>query len=92
MRSAPLSAIVLAGGDGRRMRSTRPKPLHVLCGKTMLHYVLDSLSDAQLRLANKLAGSVLRDPETISSPTPRNAKCPCGSGKRYKHCHGATAA
>jgi hypothetical protein len=20
--------------------------------------------------------------------TPRNAPCPCGSGKRYKHCHG----
>ncbi len=20
--------------------------------------------------------------------TPRNAECPCGSGKRYKHCHG----
>lgn|GEM_PF-467837 len=23
--------------------------------------------------------------------TPRNAPCPCGSGKRYKHCHGAAA-
>ncbi|MDR3425748.1 MAG: preprotein translocase subunit SecA [Alphaproteobacteria bacterium] len=22
--------------------------------------------------------------------TPRNAPCPCGSGKKYKHCHGAT--
>jgi preprotein translocase subunit SecA len=21
----------------------------------------------------------------------RNAECPCGSGKRYKHCHGALA-
>jgi GNAT superfamily N-acetyltransferase len=21
----------------------------------------------------------------------RNAQCPCGSGKKYKHCHGATA-
>jgi preprotein translocase subunit SecA len=20
---------------------------------------------------------------------PRNAPCPCGSGKKYKHCHGA---
>ena len=20
--------------------------------------------------------------------TPRNAACPCGSGKKYKHCHG----
>ncbi|MEL6829504.1 MAG: preprotein translocase subunit SecA, partial [Pseudomonadota bacterium] len=23
------------------------------------------------------------------SRTPRNAPCPCGSGKKYKHCHGA---
>jgi preprotein translocase subunit SecA len=20
---------------------------------------------------------------------PRNAPCPCGSGKKFKHCHGA---
>jgi len=25
---------------------------------------------------------------TVSPDTPRNAPCPCGSGKRYKHCHG----
>ncbi len=23
--------------------------------------------------------------------TPRNAPCPCGSGKKYKHCHGSAA-
>ncbi len=38
-----LSAIVLAAGEGTRMRSTRPKPLHLLCGRAMLLYVLDSL-------------------------------------------------
>ena len=27
------------------------------------------------------------DPETWKA-TPRNALCPCGSGKKYKHCHG----
>lgn len=27
------------------------------------------------------------DPSTWSS-TPRNAACPCGSGKKFKHCHG----
>jgi preprotein translocase subunit SecA len=27
------------------------------------------------------------DPNTWHS-TPRNAPCPCGSGKKYKHCHG----
>jgi preprotein translocase subunit SecA len=28
-----------------------------------------------------------RDPSTWGG-TPRNAPCPCGSGKKYKHCHG----
>ncbi|MFA5040820.1 MAG: preprotein translocase subunit SecA [Bdellovibrionales bacterium] len=28
------------------------------------------------------------NPETWIN-TPRNASCPCGSGKKYKHCHGA---
>ena len=27
------------------------------------------------------------DPSTWSQ-TPRNAACPCGSGKKFKHCHG----
>jgi preprotein translocase subunit SecA len=27
------------------------------------------------------------DPSTWAA-TPRNAPCPCGSGKKYKHCHG----
>ncbi|MEM8652195.1 MAG: SEC-C metal-binding domain-containing protein, partial [Pseudomonadota bacterium] len=33
------------------------------------------------------------DPETIASwgRVSRNAPCPCGSGKKYKHCHGRLA-
>ena len=27
--------------------------------------------------------------ESWSRTTPRNAECPCGSGKKFKHCHGA---
>ena len=30
------------------------------------------------------------DPATWAG-TPRNAPCPCGSGKKYKHCHGRLA-
>jgi len=26
-----------------------------------------------------------------TTPTARNAPCPCGSGRRFKHCHGAAA-
>ncbi|HUY67870.1 MAG TPA: SEC-C metal-binding domain-containing protein, partial [Alphaproteobacteria bacterium] len=29
-----------------------------------------------------------QNPDTWAQ-TPRNAPCPCGSGKKYKHCHGA---
>jgi preprotein translocase subunit SecA len=29
--------------------------------------------------------------QAVSDKTPRNAPCPCGSGKKYKKCHGATA-
>ena len=43
--------MVLAAGEGTRMRSTRPKPLHLLCGKAMLLYVLDALSDCDVKRA-----------------------------------------
>jgi bifunctional UDP-N-acetylglucosamine pyrophosphorylase / glucosamine-1-phosphate N-acetyltransferase len=42
------SAMVLAAGQGTRMRSLRPKPLHLLCGRSMAVYVLDALSDLQI--------------------------------------------
>ena len=32
-----------------------------------------------------------QNPETWGR-VPRNAPCPCGSGKKYKHCHGAVSA
>ncbi len=41
----PLSAIVLAAGQGTRMRSTTPKPLHRLCGRPMILHVLDALAE-----------------------------------------------
>ena len=41
----PLACVVLAAGEGKRMRSTRPKPLHLLCGRAMLLHILDAVSD-----------------------------------------------
>ena len=34
-------------------------------------------------------GPALHQAEDDWSNTPRNSACPCGSGKKYKHCHGA---
>lgn len=44
-----VTAIVLAAGQGTRMRSERPKPLHFLCGQPMLMHVLGALGDLRLR-------------------------------------------
>lgn len=38
-----VSAIVLAAGEGTRMRSSRPKPLHMICGRAMVLHVIHSL-------------------------------------------------
>lgn len=40
--------MVLAAGEGTRMRSARPKPLHLLCGRPMLLHVLDALEGIDL--------------------------------------------
>jgi bifunctional UDP-N-acetylglucosamine pyrophosphorylase/glucosamine-1-phosphate N-acetyltransferase len=44
-----VSAIILAAGHGTRMRSTRPKPLHRICGRSLLLHVIYALSDLRPR-------------------------------------------
>ena len=44
-----LSAVVLAAGEGTRMRSERPKPLHLLCGRPMVLHVLDAMAELDVR-------------------------------------------
>ena len=39
---APLTAVILAAGQGTRMKSARPKVLHELCGRPMIHFVVDA--------------------------------------------------
>jgi bifunctional UDP-N-acetylglucosamine pyrophosphorylase/glucosamine-1-phosphate N-acetyltransferase len=52
----PLTAVVLAAGEGTRMRSARPKPLHVLVGRPMLLHVLDALSELPVERAVVVVG------------------------------------
>ena len=43
-----VSAIVLAAGEGTRMRSTRPKPLHMICGRGMVMHVIHALESVHV--------------------------------------------
>lgn len=56
MSERRLSAIVLAAGEGSRMRSARPKPLHLLCGRAMVLYVLDALPKPEVDRAVIVVG------------------------------------
>ena len=56
MSERPLSAVVLAAGEGTRMRSSRPKPLHRLCGRPMVLHVLDALAELELQRAVVVVG------------------------------------
>lgn len=42
-----VSAIVMAAGKGTRMRSELPKPLHPVCGRPILAWVVDALEGAE---------------------------------------------
>ncbi len=41
------AAIVLAAGEGTRMKSATPKVLHELCGRSMLGHVLAAVRGAE---------------------------------------------
>ncbi|WP_290843009.1 SEC-C metal-binding domain-containing protein [Henriciella sp.] len=47
------------------------------------------VTGSRLRGNDPHDGPPLHQAEDDWSQTPRNAACPCGSGKKYKHCHGS---
>jgi bifunctional UDP-N-acetylglucosamine pyrophosphorylase/glucosamine-1-phosphate N-acetyltransferase len=50
-------AIVLAAGEGTRMKSARPKVLHEIAGRTMLAHVLDAVAAAGAQRIAVVVGS-----------------------------------
>ncbi len=51
-----LTAIILAAGKSTRMKSALPKPLHEVCGRPMLGYILDAAFDAGAERAIVVVG------------------------------------
>jgi bifunctional UDP-N-acetylglucosamine pyrophosphorylase / glucosamine-1-phosphate N-acetyltransferase len=42
-------AIILAAGQGKRMKSDKAKVLHEICGQPMIQYVVNAARDAGVR-------------------------------------------
>jgi bifunctional UDP-N-acetylglucosamine pyrophosphorylase / glucosamine-1-phosphate N-acetyltransferase len=74
MSERPLSAIVLAAGQGTRMRSSRPKPLHMLCGRPLVRYVLEAVAGCGAQRAVVVVGFgadvVIKTLQEDPGPTP----------------------
>jgi len=51
------AAVILAAGEGKRMRSALPKPLHPVAGRPMIHHVLDAVRDAGISRVVVVLGS-----------------------------------
>ena len=50
-------AVILAAGEGKRMKSSTPKVLHKACGKEMINHVIDTLRDAGIDDVNIIIGN-----------------------------------
>lgn len=86
MHAPPTSALVLAAAPGAAMRSERPKPIHLLCGRPLLRYVLQALADGGVERAvvvtppgaDRIGKRILEDPPSIDlqfveQPSPRGS-------------------
>jgi bifunctional UDP-N-acetylglucosamine pyrophosphorylase/glucosamine-1-phosphate N-acetyltransferase len=51
-----MCVVVLAAGEGTRMRSSRPKPLHHLCGRPMVQHVLDAADREEVKATVVVVG------------------------------------
>ena len=63
----PLHVVILAAGQGRRMRSSLPKVLHLLADRPLLSYVIEAangLGAARVHVVHGYAGGVVREAMT----------------------------
>src|SRR5512140_2191736 len=63
-RAAPLSVVILAAGQGKRMKSSLPKVLQPLAGRPLLKHVIDtarSLEPAAIHVVYGHGGDLVRD-------------------------------
>ena len=50
-------AVILAAGQGTRIKSNIPKVLHKVCGKEMVNHVIDNMREAGIEDVNVIIGN-----------------------------------
>jgi bifunctional UDP-N-acetylglucosamine pyrophosphorylase / glucosamine-1-phosphate N-acetyltransferase len=68
--TSPAAVLILAGGEGKRMRSRTPKVLHSLCGRTLLGHALAAAAELD---PDRLAVVVGHGRDQVSSEVGRVA-------------------
>ena len=70
-----------------QMIETHPQPVPVFAGEPEM--AMEGAGSMTIAATQPMRSDAVdpNDPATWRN-TSRNAPCPCGSGKKYKHCHG----
>src|SRR5690606_25760850 len=76
---------------GRRSRAPRPPAVNYAADQPVGIAAAATAGGARPAAAQQ-RGSGPTSPIRAEEKVGRNAPCPCGSGKKYKHCHGRSAA
>jgi len=82
---SPLAVIVLAAGDGTRMKSARPKVLHEIAHRPMLSHVLDAVAPLQPQRTLVVIGKDMAAVAAAAAPAEAVVQSPpLGTGHAVK--------
>ncbi len=80
-------SIILAAGEGTRMKSDIPKTLHKVCGKEMIKYVIEAAENSGIEKnivvlghGKEKVGHNIKDMNVITVEQPIGANAPYGTG------------
>src|SRR3954465_4900187 len=83
-------AIILAAGDGKRMKSEKAKVLHDVCGRPMIHYVVEAARGAGVKTivvvvgyaADQVRAALADEPDVVFATQERQL----GTGDAVRVC------
>jgi bifunctional UDP-N-acetylglucosamine pyrophosphorylase/glucosamine-1-phosphate N-acetyltransferase len=92
MNRSAFAAVVLAAGEGTRLKSSRPKVLHEIAGRSMIGHVLDALRPLEPAATVVVIGQGMDDVARAVAPLPTAVQSsPCGTADAVRSARPALA-